>query len=228
MEIVPGIYAVDGSIGCNTYLIVDDGVTLVDTGLRGNVPRIYGSLGRIGRKPGDIKRIVITHAHLDHINCLDRLKRETGAIVMASPPTAEVLEGRKPLQAGLGALAVVFRLLQAFYRYRPVPVDVRLADGDPVPGAFDFNAVYLPGHSEGNMGLFSRLKRTLISSDAILSSEGRPVGPRPRFTTDSEAAAASIRRAGGLDFDVLLPGHGPAVADGASTKVRELHRETGQ
>ena len=88
VELVPGVHLVDSSIGCNTYLIIDNGVTLVDTGLRGNEKRIYGCMKKLGYVPGDIKRIIITHAHLDHINCLYRLKKDTGAQVMASEADA--------------------------------------------------------------------------------------------------------------------------------------------
>ncbi len=225
MEIVPNIHMVDGSIGCNTYLIVGDGITLVDTGLRGNVPRIYGCLGRMGFRPRDIRRIVVTHAHLDHINCLYQLKEETGAIVMANALDSDIIEGKKPLRVGRGALAALSGIFNLYTRYRPVTVDVRLGDGDPVPGALDVRAVYLPGHSAGNTGLYSREKKTFFSSDSLRVAGGRPVTPSPRFTADMDAAILSVKRIGEFDFDVLLPGHGSAVTDRAAEKVRELYRE---
>ncbi|HEY3272882.1 MAG TPA: MBL fold metallo-hydrolase [Methanocella sp.] len=228
MEIVPGIYMVDGSIGCNTYLLVDDGVTLVDTGLRGNVPKIYASLGRIGLNPRAIKRIVVTHAHLDHINCLHQLKEDTGAIVMANALDSDIIEGRKPLRVGHGAFTTLSGVINLYARYKPVTVDVRLKDDDPITGAFDARAVYLPGHSAGNTGLYSREKKTFFSSDSLRVSGGRMVTPSPRFTADMEAAITSVRRMGEFDFDVLLPGHGTAVTDSAATKVRELYREIGR
>jgi glyoxylase-like metal-dependent hydrolase (beta-lactamase superfamily II) len=225
MEIVPGIYMVDGSIGCNTYLLVDDGVTLVDTGLRGNVPKIYASLGRIGLNPRDIRRILITHAHLDHINCLHQLKEETGAIVMANALDSDIIEGKKPLRAGRGAFSALSGVINFYAHYRPVTVDMCLNDGDPVAGAFDARAEYLPGHSAGNTGLYSREKKTFFSSDSLRVSGGRLVTPSPRFTADMEAAITSVKRIGEFDFDVLLPGHGSAVTDSAATKVRELYCE---
>jgi glyoxylase-like metal-dependent hydrolase (beta-lactamase superfamily II) len=228
MEVVPGIHMVDGSIGCNTYLVMGDGITLVDTGLRGNIPRIYGYLRHIGHKPEEIRRIVITHAHLDHMNCLHQLKKDTSAIVMANARDADIIEGRQPLRVASGLFGAVFRVLQAYYKYRPVPVDTRLNDGDPITGMPGFRAVFLPGHSEGNMGLFSPEKSTFFSSDSIRVSGVRLVAPGPRFTRDMEAAVASIRRIGEFDFNVMLPGHGPAITSTASTKVRELYHEIRQ
>ena len=225
MEIVPGIHMVDGSIGCNTYLIVADDITLVDTGMRGNVPRIYACLSHIGHGPRDVRRIVVTHAHLDHINCLYQLQKETGAVVMANGEDADVIEGKRPLRVGRGLLSALLKPLQAFYRYRPVKVDVRLKDGDAIPGILDLRVVSLPGHSAGNTGLYSKEKKTFFSSDSLRVSGGRLLAPSPRFTADMGAAVASIKRIGEFDFDVLLPGHGPAVVGDAAAKVRELYRE---
>jgi glyoxylase-like metal-dependent hydrolase (beta-lactamase superfamily II) len=225
MEIVSNIHMVDGSIGCNTYLIVGDGITLVDTGLRGNVPRIYHCLERMGFKPRDIRRIVITHAHLDHINCLHQLKEDTGAVIMANPLDADVIEGMRPLRVGKGTFTALSGIINLYSRYRPVKVDLRLNDGDRVEGALDTIAVFLPGHSAGNTGLYSKEKKTFFSSDTIRVAGGNVITPSPRFTADMTAAIASVRRIGEFDFDVLLPGHGSAITGRASEKVRELYRE---
>ena len=88
--------------------------------------------------------------------------------------------------------------------------------------------MYLPGHSAGNTGLYSREKKTFFSGDSLRVSGGRLITPGPRFTADMDAAVTSVKRIGEFDFDVLLPGHGSAVTDSAATKVRELYREIGR
>ena len=229
MEIVPNIHIIDGSVGCNTYLVIDDGLTLIDTGLRGNVPRIYHYLAAMGHEPRDIKRIVLTHAHLDHINCLHQLKQDTGAMVLAGARDAEIIAGQRPLRVGTGLFGAVSVIFKLYYHYVPVPVDVRLKEGDRIPGALDLATMCLPGHSEGNTGLFCGARRTLFSSDAIrVNAKGQLAPPSPRFTPDMKTAVKSIKKIGELEFDVLLPGHGPAVTGAASAKVRELYHSLGQ
>ncbi|AFD00608.1 putative Zn-dependent hydrolase, including glyoxylase [Methanocella conradii HZ254] len=224
-ELVPGVHLVDGSIGCNTYLIVGDGVTLIDTGLKGNEKRIYDCLGKLGYGPKDIRRIVITHAHIDHINCLGRLKADTGALVMASEQDSEVIEGRRPIRGVGGFFGAFIRLLRLYYRYTPVKVDVRLKDGDKigVPGGFE--AILLSGHSAGSIGLYSRERGILFSSDTIRVLNGKIAAPHPKFTENGEKAIEAIERMAGLDFNVLLPGHGKPVIGNASDKVKELCHE---
>lgn len=225
MEIVPGVHMIEGSVGCNTYLIIDDGVTLVDTGLKGNVPHIYHYLEKIGRKPEDIRRIVITHAHLDHINCLYKLKKDTGAIVMASEEDADIVEGKKARHTPSGGFGALFSVLKIYYSYTPVKVDVRLQNGESIDRTFDFKVIALPGHSHGNIGLYSALKKTLMSSDSVRVLHGKVALPSARFTDDMTDAMTSLDRMSDLSFDVLLPGHGMPVTADPAGQVRALVKE---
>ncbi len=225
VELVPGVHLVDGSIGCNTYLIIDNGVTLVDTGLRGNEKRIYRCMEKLSYEPKDIKRIIVTHAHLDHINCLYRLKENTGAQVMASEADTGVVEGKKPLHTAGGLFGAIFGALGLYYRYRPVKVDIALRDGDAIDTLGGLEAILLSGHSEGNMGLYGKPKGLMFSSDTIRVMGDRLMPPHPRFTEDPKSAIGAIKRLSMLDFGVMLPGHGKPIMSSASDKVRELYGE---
>jgi glyoxylase-like metal-dependent hydrolase (beta-lactamase superfamily II) len=225
VELVPDVHSVDGSIGCNTYLIIDKGVTLVDTGLRGNEKLIYGYLKKLGYEPTDIKRIVITHAHFDHINCLYNLKKETNAEVIVGETDADIVTGKMPLRTMGGVFARSFNAFMFYYRYKPVPVDRMLKDGDVIDVIGGLRAVMLSGHSHGNMGLYSQARRLVFSSDTIRVIDHKLMPPHPRFTENMHDAIQAIKRLAELDFDVLLPGHGSPVMTGASEKVKELYHE---
>jgi glyoxylase-like metal-dependent hydrolase (beta-lactamase superfamily II) len=224
-EIVPGIHSIDDSIGCNTYIIIDDGITLVDTGLRGNERNIYGCLEKLGYTPKDIRQIIVTHAHLDHINCLKRLKDDSGAQVMASAEDTDLIEGKKPIPVSGGLFGLVFSVLRLYYRYTPVKVDVQLKDGDEIPVIGGLKVVMLSGHSEGNLGLYCPPLKLVFSSDTIRVLDGRPAAPNPKFTYDMKSAINAIKRLSELSFDIMLPGHGKPIMRDASEKVMELYHE---
>ncbi|HEY3422195.1 MAG TPA: MBL fold metallo-hydrolase [Methanocellaceae archaeon] len=224
-EIVPDVHLVDVSVGCNTYVIIDNGITLIDTGLRGNVAKIYSYIEKLGYGPKDIKRIIITHAHLDHINCLRQLKQDTGAEVMVGEKDADIISGKKPLHRMKGALSFIFNTLDVYYRYKPVDVDRVLKDGDTIGVLGGLSVVYLGGHSPGNIGLYSASRKLFFSSDSIRVIDGRLAAPHPRFTEDMPGAINSIKRISELDFDVMLPGHGAPVLKDASAKVKDLYHE---
>ena len=225
MEIVPGIHLIDGSVGCNTYLIINEDLTLVDTGLRGNVARIERYLDKLDYKLKDIKRIVITHAHIDHVNCLYQLKQETGAVVITGEHNADFVAGKKQVHKSRGIFGLIFGVVGIFYKYKPVPVDLELKDGARVPGVPDMTAISLPGHSEGNMGLYSPSRKILFSSDSVRVIDGKVVPPNDKFTANMVEAVESIKKMSELEFTVLLPGHGNPVTADAVGKIRQLYRE---
>jgi glyoxylase-like metal-dependent hydrolase (beta-lactamase superfamily II) len=224
-ELVPDVHLVDSSVGCNTYLIIDNGITLVDTGLRGNTAKIYEYIEKLGYTPRDIKRIIITHAHLDHINCLPRLKEDTGAQVMVGEKDADIVDGKKPLHRMKGMFGVIFSTLRVYYRYKPIKVDVLLKDGDMIDVLGGLRVVLLGGHSPGNIGLYSASRRLFFSSDSIRVIDNHLIAPHPKFTENMPGAIQSIKRISELDFDIMLPGHGSPVMHDASAKVKELYHE---
>ncbi|MBI5715226.1 MAG: MBL fold metallo-hydrolase, partial [Chloroflexi bacterium] len=79
MQITPNLHCIPLSI-VNAFLIVeDDGLTLVDTGLPKNEKKILKYIEEIGRKPNDLKRILLTHADGDHVGSAKALRELTGA-----------------------------------------------------------------------------------------------------------------------------------------------------
>lgn len=93
MEIVPGVHLVEGVRGGNIYLLVDDALVLVDTGMPGNTDNILRYIKELGREPKDLASIIITHGHTDHIGSLYNLRDATGAKTIAH--VDEVMQNRE-------------------------------------------------------------------------------------------------------------------------------------
>ena len=75
MELMPGIHQIDG-VTCNVYLIVEpDGLTLVDSGMPGAQKRILAAVQALGHAPRDVRRILLTHQHIDHVGGRPRWSR---------------------------------------------------------------------------------------------------------------------------------------------------------
>src|SRR3972149_7323635 len=78
-EIVSGVYGI-GMGYVNAFLITgDDGLTLVDSGLPRKKDSILSAVAGAGRQPADLKHILITHHHIDHMGSLGDLMEATGA-----------------------------------------------------------------------------------------------------------------------------------------------------
>jgi glyoxylase-like metal-dependent hydrolase (beta-lactamase superfamily II) len=221
MEIITGIHQVDGVNG-NCYILVRDGLTVIDTGLpAGSGKKILAYIrNTLYREPAEIKTIVITHFHLDHIGSVALLKRAApGAKVAIGAADAGYVSGQvaPPLYPGIRGF--LLRIAGAIMNPGEFPLDILLNDGDRINGLL---CVSLPGHTPGSIGLYDERTKTFFSGD-ILRYDGTSItqGP-PLFTMDVNASHQSIRKMAALDFEVLLPGHGIPLRDGASGKVREF------
>jgi glyoxylase-like metal-dependent hydrolase (beta-lactamase superfamily II) len=203
----------------NAYLVrEDDGFTLVDTTLKGATGAIIDAAREAG---DDVRRIVLTHGHTDHVGGLDGLKKRLGDAVEVLIPEGDerILAGEwKPEGKLPGSWPKV-----------NTRADVRLAAGDRV-GSLE--VVAAPGHSPGHVALLDTRDRTLICGDTFTTLGGVAVSARnpQRFplaamgTWDPELDRASARTLRALDPARLAPGHGPVVADPGAAMDRAIER----
>ncbi len=219
-EIIPGIYQVDGVRGAHAYVIVDNGITLIDTGMGGNDKKILDMVKGLGYGPADIKRIIITHSHMDHNGSLAALKDASKATVMAGDAEADYIEGKKPAHAPKMPmpLNLALPILRLLIKTKPVHVDQRLKDGDTIPVLGGLKVVGLPGHSPGHIGIFCPSKKLLFSSDTLRMKDDEFIKPL-NYDEEKAQSLASIKKMGSLDYEIMLSGHNKPIMTGASKKV---------
>ena len=218
MEIIPNVHVISGGI-VNCYLIVDpDGLTLIDTGLPGNANRILQYVEGLGRKPGDVKRIVITHADGDHVGSLAALKAATGARVYANAVEAEAIAaGRssRALKSDNLLLKLVFAITGRLFKAQPAQVDEFLTDGQVLPALGGLRVVETFGHTPGHVSLFAPAAGILFVGDSLVSNKNGLRGSGGANTWDQDKANASVRKQAALGARIVCSGHGPVVMDAA-------------
>jgi glyoxylase-like metal-dependent hydrolase (beta-lactamase superfamily II) len=221
IRIAPGLHGFTGLGGGRVYLIVDaDGLTVVDAGTTIAVAPIVRQLGRLGRSPREVRRILVTHAHPDHVGGLPRLKELTGAEVWCSEPERPVVQGETPIpRPPPESLRGLAKLMRPGETTLPATrVDRVVADGETVGDGLV--AVASPGHAPGHLAFWQPAQRTLLCGDAMMHLFGlrAPFGP---FTVDQAEARRSIRRLAELEPELVLFGHGPPL-HGAADRLRSL------
>ena len=85
VEVVPGVHQIPGVRWSRAYLIEDDKLALVDAGPFWTARRIERYIRSIGRHPGDLAYVLMTHSHPDHAGSVRSIVRKTGAHVFAHP-----------------------------------------------------------------------------------------------------------------------------------------------
>lgn len=177
-----------------------EGVVLVDGGMtEQHVQNIENELNGIGRKWGNVKLILITHKHGDHIKNLPRLVELTGAPVKSQKLEAPLIK-------------------------EATGVDVDgLEDGEVVPVCGGVEVIHVPGHSEGNCSYYLRRHKAVIGGDTIFGDpEGNLTPPPERYCLDVGQATRGMRRLLDYDFDAFIYTHGKDIMKDAKRRVREL------
>jgi glyoxylase-like metal-dependent hydrolase (beta-lactamase superfamily II) len=217
-QVIPNVWRIRLTMGyTNAYLLVsDDGVTLIDSGTKGQEGNILESISRTGRTPADLKHILITHHHSDHTGSLASLVETTGAKAYVHPLDAPITRGDEPVASPnpdvrLGRILKPLLMRLQPSRMEPVAIEREVVDGDELPIAGGLKVVHTPGHTAGHVSyLWPQGSGVLFSGDAAgkLTDVGPPIGPFGLFTEDHNQAKESFRKLAALEFDTACMGHG--------------------
>ncbi len=233
MKITDGIHRL-GRGTINAYLLEDAGeVTIIDAGVPGLWDDLPAELAAMGRSLDDVRAIVLTHGHSDHIGFAERGRVERhwpvrvheldAALARGEVPNPAKMDGKKRI----GAIAsfAAYSLTHGALRTRHLGEVATFGDGATldVPGAPQ--VILVPGHTPGSAVLHVASKSTLFMGDAIATysvmsgDTGPMIAP---FTADAVLAVASLERLDGIDAAFVLPGHGEPWTDGIDVAIERI------
>jgi len=199
-----------------------DDFTLVDCGLMEMGSYKLGELEALGIPLNHVRRIIMTHTHIDHIGCLPE--------ILEAIPDAEVWVHREEaLYLERGDDRIVFgnkvfgSMIRSQYSLPPdlftIKVHRKLEGGETVSlGGFAFRILHLPGHSVGSIGLFNEEHRLFMSGDTIYADGA--IGRYDLHSADPAEMMRSLEIIAGLNVDILLPCHNRIVKGGAAPMVQ--------
>lgn len=239
-HVTDGTYLVHGTHTNWVILTEGDAVTLIDTGYPGDREGLLASLAEVGSSPGAVTAVLITHAHNDHLGSAEYLSAAYGTPVYTHE--AEVPHARRDFlhQVSVG------QVLRGGWRPGVLPwaahalrsggtADVAVTAPEPFPGSGPLDLpgrpvpVHTPGHTAGHCAFHLPERGVVVSGDALVSGHptSRAEGPQmlsDMFHHERATAVASLDVLGGLDGDLLLPGHGP-LYEGPVRDAARLARE---
>jgi glyoxylase-like metal-dependent hydrolase (beta-lactamase superfamily II) len=240
-DIAEGVHRVeDGYV--NWYLLEDgSSLTVVDAGTPAGWKLLGEAVSALGRSLSDVKALLLTHAHYDHVGFAERLRRECRVPVWLhrddvplSKHPAIFRTERLPIayftSSGLPRVAFDFLKRGAFFA-RPLK-EVRPYEGDgPVDVPGRPHVVFTPGHTKGHCALHLPERGLVIAGDAIVTWDPYTGATGPRLvakaaTNDTEQALRSLDKIEALDAGVVAVGHGEPFTGGAAEAAR-LARKAG-
>ncbi|HEX7620152.1 MAG TPA: MBL fold metallo-hydrolase [Anaerolineales bacterium] len=217
MKIMENVFLVPGVVA-NPYILVDaDGLTIIDTGLPRSERKILAYAASLGKSAHDVKRILLTHADLDHVGALAALHKLTGARTYASRIEADAIAAGRPSRqiksTGFSARRLMFALLRPFMKVAPFQVDEILADGQVLPALAGLRVIDTSGHTPGHISFFSPAAGILFCGDSLVTDDAGIHGSRPGLTWDDAKARQAETKQAALGAKIVCSGHGPVVMD---------------
>jgi glyoxylase-like metal-dependent hydrolase (beta-lactamase superfamily II) len=200
----------------SAYFVGGDAPALIDCGSTEGYPFLKERLKQLGYEPRDIRTVIATHGHWDHLSGMARLREESDARLLMHEADREQVEIGDTERTA------------AFLYDRPFPairVDGLVRDGDVIElGSYQFQIVHTPGHSPGSISLWTEINglKLLIAGDTLWG------GYHSKIRSSLDDWAASLDYLLELNFDAVTFGHcSPTLYFDAKTLVQEARQQFG-
>ena len=152
-------------------------MTLVDAGFPGKEAAVFEAIRDLGRSSDQLKHLIFTHHHLDHIGSAAAIVGKTGARTYIHPldiPMAQSGGPFRPMCPAPGLLRKV--MCRLFYdhneRVAPVVIDQPLTDGEILPIAGGIEIIHVPGHCAGQVALLWPSRTYAVRGRCLHESHG--------------------------------------------------------
>ncbi|RNC84636.1 MAG: MBL fold metallo-hydrolase [Balneola sp.] len=191
----------------NTYLIRAGNESIViDPGFSSE-PEFQQFKRYLSEQNNDLKAVVLTHAHVDHMLGLQRLLKDFEIPVYLNTEDLFLWEN-------FGSQATMFGLRQVGFSFIPEPLPEQALFNI---GKFSFECLYTPGHSPDHTSLYFKEEGVLIVGDALFRES---IGRTDLYKGDFELLEQSIKEKLYVlpDDTIVYPGHGPDTTIGHEKK----------
>lgn len=242
-DIADGVHRVEDAY-VNWYLVEDgDALTVVDAGHPASWKSLQRVLSELGRHPGQIEALVLTHGHFDHVGFARRLREDHAVTVYAPAGERQLVahpweydhEHSRTRQLlrhpGFGKVFATMGAAGALI-VKGTEVDVPYAAEGPLDVPGRPRPVPTPGHTHDHHALVLAERGIVLAGDAFVTFNPYTTGSGPQIvsgaaTADSALALASLEQLAAFEGAAFATGHGP-VWRGSAAEAVERARAAGR
>lgn len=195
----------------NSLIIFGDAITVIDSGVKDSYKLIYDYIEKNNRKSSEIKTLILSHSHPDHIGSAKRIKSDTGCRVIAHSLEKEWIEN----------IGMQFsqRPVPGFYNLvdESVTVDKLLNGGETLilDKEITISVINTPGHSIGSFSIWFKEDLILFTADSLPLANDIPTYDNFKDLKSSLLLIKSLD-----NYKILLSSWTPPISD--KNEIAEL------
>src|SRR6267142_3132630 len=202
-KIMGNVYYVGANNIASILVATPQGHVLLDTGTQKMAAVVFPNMVKLGFKPADIKVMLISHAHYDHMETMETIRRITGATVAALEAEVPALVSGHDLSSN------------ETWGQEPIQVGRVLKSGDDVTlGGSTIKVIWTPGHTLGAAAYFINTQETGRTYQIVFGGPPGPITGDAKYDTRPEDAFNSYKALSAMNTDILIPGHPQSMLKG--------------
>jgi len=195
-KIMGNVYYVGANNIASILVATPQGHILIDTGTQKMAAVVFPNIVKLGFKPAEIKLMLISHAHYDHMETMETIRRITGATVAALEAEVPALVSGHDLSSN------------ETWGQEPIQVGRVLKSGDDITlGGSTIKVIWTPGHTPGAAAYFIATQENGRTYQIVFGGPPGPITGEPKYDTRPEDAFNSYKALRAMNPDILITGH---------------------
>jgi len=195
-KIMGNVYYVGANNIASILVATPQGHVLIDTGTQKMAAVVFPNIVKLGFKPAEIKLMLISHAHYDHMETMETIRRITGATVAALEAEVPALVSGHDLSSN------------ETWGQEPIQVGRVLKSGDDITlGGSTIKVIWTPGHTLGAAAYFITTQENGRSYQIVFGGPPGPITGDAKYDTRPEDAFNSYKALRAMNPDILITGH---------------------
>jgi metallo-beta-lactamase class B len=195
-KIMGNVYYVGANNIASILVATPQGHILIDTGTQKMAAVVFPNIVKLGFKPAEIKLMLISHAHYDHMETMETIRRITGATVAALEAEVPALVSGHDLSSN------------ETWGQEPIQVGRVLKSGDDITlGGSTIKVIWTPGHTLGAAAYFITTQENGRTYQIVFGGPPGPITGDAKYDTRPEDAFNSYKALRAMNPDILITGH---------------------
>jgi len=224
-EITDDLFIIeDKRLKANIFvLLAKDGYYLIDTGIFMKTKYLIQTLEENKLSLSDLKMIILTHCHCDHIGGAAELVRCSGAKLAAHKNDVPFILQQSIIDGAYRNMMIEEQKCMRRFNCVVQKIDITLDNGDIIDIIGGLQVINVPGHTPGSIALYQADKKIMFFSDVIRNKQdkGFVIGIPEKFNVDTNQVHADAKKLLSYPIECALFGHGDPVIKNANRVLTE-------